>query len=107
MSQSGHRAIGASGDLKARSLNFHHPMARPPDDPIALPASPKQRPKPVGGVAVNGIGAAIVEGAPEQQLAAAIAVGIDRVDQFHARSDVEMPRIRLREKYFPYLALED
>src|SRR5208282_1087029 len=95
-----------SESVKALSLNFDHPMTRSPDEPIELWRTLKQGPKPVGGDAVDGVGAAFIESAPEQQFAAAIAIDIDGVDQFHAGSHVEMSRIGLRKEQFSQLALE-
>ena len=71
-----------------------------------LRRSLKERPEAVSRDAIDRIGAAAVRRAAKQQFAAAIAIGVDRVDQLHARSDIEMPQIGLREKHFIQLAFK-
>jgi len=73
-----------------KRLILDDPITRWPHHPMELRSWLEQRPEPVGGDAVDGVGAAVVKGAPEEQFAAAIAVGVDGIDQFHPRSDVEV-----------------
>src|SRR5262245_45999939 len=50
----------------------------------------KQRPQAVPDYAVENEGGACVRRLAKKQLAASVAVGIDRVDQFDAGQDIEM-----------------
>src|SRR6266481_7536144 len=80
-------SFGLKPDLRIRTNICANKRVLTPD--TCLSRRPlEQRPKMIGGDAIDRIGTATVGGAPEKQFAPAVAVGIDRVDQFHARGDV-------------------
>jgi len=63
-------------------------------------------PELIGGDPIDGIAAAGVGGLAEEQFATAVAVGIDRINEFHTRADVEMARIGLSEEELLQLTFE-
>ena len=83
---------------------FRGPVTR--NLPPALWCPFKQRPELVGRGTVDGIGTAGVAAAAEQKFAAAIAVSIHGVDQFHVGIDFEMARVGLREEQAMEFAFE-
>src|SRR4029077_17740676 len=58
-----------------------------------------QRPETIGGDAIDSEAGSAIGGAAEEQFAAAVAIGVDGVDQFHSWSDLEMTRVSAREEY--------
>src|SRR2546426_9701424 len=72
---------------------------RPKTRPLLLWCSFVQGPEAIGGDSVDGEAGAGIAGAAEKQFAAAVAIGVDGVDQLHAGSDFEMTPVSAREEY--------